>query len=308
MQRWNDCETQDLLAAQSTAASGSATLLMFSLEGGLAPSDSGTPSICPPPVAGPAPSVVRPLEEPRGEVDVPEKNLKRVLALEYVDMAGLVPETWQLEQEGKEECCRHQTRKPQRHGPVSSILLWVESYATLVSVLSTHYAEFTGEFKAYQQTIIRAACNLRHSVGHMCYQRKAARCKRLCWSRIDSTLYHEAFMGRARPLARCAYCSSTNHTSHKCEFAPWIATKQSGAERKGLGNLCGPLTKLRGTGALTRCASFNTSAGCAPMVDGASNTTQHLHVHMLVEEVRRREWVRQKNWLQNSTGWSEHHS
>ena len=95
------------------------------------------------------------------------KNLKRVLALEYVDMAGLVPETWQLDmgQEDKEECCLHQTQKPQRHEPVSSILLWVESYTILVSILSTHYAEFTGEFMVYQQTIIWAACNFKARCG-----------------------------------------------------------------------------------------------------------------------------------------------
>jgi len=48
-------------------------------------------------------------------------------------------------------------------------------------------------------------------------------------------------------------------------------------------------------------------AGCALMVDGVSNTTQRLHVHMLVEEGGRSEWGRQKNWLPNFAGWSEHH-
>ena len=33
----------------------------------------------------------------------------------------------------------------------SSILLWVECYATLVSTLSACYATFVGEFMAYQQ-------------------------------------------------------------------------------------------------------------------------------------------------------------
>lgn len=215
--------------------------------------------MCPLPVAGPAPAVVRPLEEPRGEMDVPEKIKKRVLALEYVDMAELVPETWQLGQEDKEECCRHQTQKLQRRGTVSSILLWVECYATLVSILSSRYAEYTGEFMAYQQTIIRAARNFEGTAWvtyDMCYRRKAARCKSLCWSRIDSTLYHEAFTGRARPLARCAYCLSTNHTSHQCEFAPRITTKQSGPEGKGLGNLCGLFNKVEGNRCTYKMCKF----------------------------------------------------
>ena len=71
---------------------------------------------------------------------VPPKLKKRILDLEYVDMAELVPDTWRLQEVDEGKCC-HKTHHTPRRGPVKDILLWVECYATLVSVLTTQYAD-----------------------------------------------------------------------------------------------------------------------------------------------------------------------
>ena len=53
----------------------------------------------------------------------PQKILKRIRELDYIEMAELVPDNWRYGEE-KQKCC-HQTRCSQCRGPVSDILLWI---------------------------------------------------------------------------------------------------------------------------------------------------------------------------------------
>ena len=65
---------------------------------------------------------------PRGEtantlsITLPQKLSQRILQLEYIEMAELIPETWGLEPEGVAPCC-HQSRRQFCRGPVVDILL-----------------------------------------------------------------------------------------------------------------------------------------------------------------------------------------
>ena len=66
---------------------------------------------------------------------LPSKLVKKIVSLEYVDMAELRPESWLLEEEGQqqEKCC-HAPRR--RKMPVKDILTWVQCFASYVSVLA----------------------------------------------------------------------------------------------------------------------------------------------------------------------------
>ena len=139
-------------------------------------------------------------------------------------MTELLPETWQYEILTKDQsgCC-HQTQLMKKKAPITNLLLWLECYATLVSVLATKFPSYTPEFMAYQQTIIKAAGNFEGSAWatyDMCYRRKASRTRSLCWSQIDSALYHELFTGRARAIPRCTLCLSRNHMAPNCPLFP----------------------------------------------------------------------------------------
>ena len=76
---------------------------------------------------------------------------------------------------------------------------------------------------AYQQTILKAH---RSYVGEgwivydSCYRQRASVTKPLDWGIADFTLYNETFMGRAKAVARCCYCSSDYHASWDCDYAP----------------------------------------------------------------------------------------
>ena len=154
-------------------------------------------------------------------LSIPPKLVKRILELEFIDMGELLPDTWQIQDQEDQKCC-HQ-RPGRRRGPILDILLWVECFSTMVSVLSTCFPHKTPQLMAYQHTIIKAH---RAFTGNgwitydTCYRRKAAVLKTLDWGVVDFTLYNETFTGRAKSIPRCRHCLSEHHQSEECSYAP----------------------------------------------------------------------------------------
>ena len=77
------------------------------------------------------------------------------------------------------------------------------------------------QFMAYLRTITRASRNFDGTVWasyDMAYRRQAANQHSLDWGIIDSALYNEAFMGRARLISRCRFCLADSHDSRECCF------------------------------------------------------------------------------------------
>ena len=117
-------------------------------------------------------------------------------------MAELLPD------DEPNKCCHEEWRPPKR-GPVTDILLWVECFSIMATVL-------TSDFFTYQKTIVHASRSFSgdHWVTYdLCYRRQAAVRKTLQWLQIDFSLYNETFTGRAKPLPCCKYCLSEHHTS-----------------------------------------------------------------------------------------------
>ena len=143
--------------------------------------------------------------------------VKKILALEFIDMWELLPESWRLEST-ESGCCN--PRRPRR-GLVTSFPLWVECYASLVAILAARYPEKTPHFMAYLRTITRASRNFDGTAWasyDMAYRRQAANQRSLDWGIIDSALYNEAFTGRARLISRCRFCLADSHDSRECSF------------------------------------------------------------------------------------------
>ena len=154
-------------------------------------------------------------------VALPPKLVQKILSLEFIEMAELVPESWGADVEPS--LCCHQGRRLSRRGPVTDILLWLECYSSLVAALATRYPQHIGDFMAYQATIIKAHRNFEGTawvVYDRCYRRRAAARKSLEWAKIDTALYNEAFTGRARSVPRCQYCLSLDHADYECPASP----------------------------------------------------------------------------------------
>ena len=145
--------------------------------------------------------------------DIPPRVVKKILNLEYVDMTELLPEYWGAE-EPESHCCSNQLSKASRRGPVTDILVWLDCYASLVSVLCSAHPHKFPHFMAYQWTIIRAHRMFtgdRWVIYDACFRRTAANKKSLDWGIKDNDLYNETFTGRAKSIAQCSICLSELH-------------------------------------------------------------------------------------------------
>ena len=148
---------------------------------------------------------------------IPPKLAKKILDLEYVDMAELVPDSWHLQEVEQSKCC-HQPRRSYRKGPISDILLWIDCYSSMVAVLASKYPAYVPQLMAYQKTIIKAHKSFTGEgwvTYDTCYRRRAAVTKDLNWGEVDFHLYI-----REKSILRCRYCSSEHHTSGECSYAP----------------------------------------------------------------------------------------
>ena len=185
------------------------------------------------------------------------KLVKRILGLEFVEMAELLPETWP---EDNGEAGHHHRRT--RHPPVTEILTWLECFASMAAVLSTKYPEKAGELWAYQTSILRAARNFEGPAWvayDRQYRREALARRDLNWSACNARLYSEAFTGRAKTVPRCQHCLSTTHEARSCPSNPDLPAAPSAAQT-GHATSSAPTTS--GGGPLTGgqreiCRNFN---------------------------------------------------
>ena len=70
------------------------------------------------------------------------------MALEFVEMRDLMPETWLKEEE---ESARNTLSLPRRRtAPVTNILQWLQCYAGMVGVLSQKFPQMVPELMVYQ--------------------------------------------------------------------------------------------------------------------------------------------------------------
>ena len=147
---------------------------------------------------------------------LPEPTRKRILNLEYVDMADLRPEAWLLPSdcEGDSTFQRLFRRRKQ---PVTDIATWVQCYTALVSVLVEQFPQYIKHFLSYLSTIVSKSSNKNLSwvAYDAAYRRKAANMKSLCWGVIDVNLYTTWFSGLGQ-MPTCSQCLSNDHDSSSC--------------------------------------------------------------------------------------------
>ena len=136
-------------------------------------------------------------------------------------MSELIPDSWRFSEE-ETKCC-HAPRRSSKRGPITNILLWLDCYSTMASVLISKFSDKAQELWAYQRTIIVAQRDFEGDAWvtyDTCYRRQAANRKSLDWSRLDFRLYNQAFAGRARTKNRCKLCLSEFHITADCPLAP----------------------------------------------------------------------------------------
>ena len=92
---------------------------------------------------------------------LPKHLCKRILNLEYIEMADLHPEAWLFEEESTNKTLA--TMFKRREDPVTSIQLQAQCYTPLVAVLAQEHTDSPppppSYFMVYLATIIRAHHN-----------------------------------------------------------------------------------------------------------------------------------------------------
>ena len=137
------------------------------------------------------------------------KAVKKILALEFVEMSELRGDVWP-DDTPADTPAQRRPAKP----PVITIKSWLECYSRMAAVLVSRFPEKAPELWAYQCTIMKAAHDY-DGANWVAYDRLFRRDmlarKDLNWSVPNTRLYNEAFTGRARSIPRCPHCLADDH-------------------------------------------------------------------------------------------------
>ena len=151
----------------------------------------------------------------------PPKVVRKILDLEFVEMAELKTDIWMDDQPPTDVA--QPARRPTGRPLITDIRIWLECYSRLASVLCTRFPEKAAELWAYQATITRAAHNY-EGANWVAYDRQYRRemlaKKDLNWSQPNTRLYNEAFTGRAKNIPRCPHCLGEDHAAPSCPHNP----------------------------------------------------------------------------------------
>ena len=157
-----------------------------------------------------------------GVVPVPEKLIKKIWALEYVEMSQLLPEAWIQDNhfESSAHCCHDSGHARHSHQKdVSSIFSWLQCYGTLVSVIAHKFPTKLPQLMAYQSIIIRCYTDYEGD-GWLAYdrafRRKAAYEKCLDWSKLNTSFYQFCLAGNVKKTVACRLCLRQDHKSADC--------------------------------------------------------------------------------------------
>ena len=193
--------------AQLAAAAAAAHVSM-----GTGPTVQGATPLQPQPQV-PQPSTYSPTSR------LPRKLVERIVKLEFVEMSEMLPETWVPESQDT----LGGPRRISRRGPITDILVWVECFSLMAAVLAEKFPAKAPQLWAYLRRIVHAARNYQGSAWvayDRLYRRQALAHHSLDWAQEDSALYNEAFVGHARPIARCRHCLSEFHAAEACPELP----------------------------------------------------------------------------------------
>ena len=126
--------------------------------------------------------------------ELPSKLIIKILDLEYIDMAELLPDYWDVKEDGSSRCS---------HSHCSQCKY--PSYSSLVLLLTTRYP---------------------HHMGH--FMQGSSQYKIIGKGESWFNLYNETLTGREEAISWCVHCSSELHSSAPCPEKPHSTNPRSG--------------------------------------------------------------------------------
>ena len=170
---------------------------------------------------------------------VPPKLVRKIQALEFVEMRELLPDNL-APVERLEALPVHMgqsARNPEQR-EIASLHTWTSSFATYVAVLSQAHPSRVVDMLAYMRIIIREA-HKHGGMGWLTYDAVFRRNQQgldTPWNIIDPSLHTAYIAGQNRqPITPRRHCHETDHGAEDCALAPIIpATTPTPAGENGI--------------------------------------------------------------------------
>ena len=139
---------------------------------------------------------------------VPAKLVKRIQALEFVEMRELLPDNMALSARllGLPSPAR-QENYPQRE--IAGILPWTCAFTTYVAVVAQAHPERVKDMLAYMRLVVGAAQKFKEGRGWLTYD----------------TVFRQNNQGpgaRWDAVVICRYCTGADHPAESCALAPFF--------------------------------------------------------------------------------------
>ena len=157
---------------------------------------------------------------------IPEKLVRHIQLLDYVDLAELLPDNMELQRLADTES-RHGSGQWQPRW-VNSLITWVQCFVTYATMVAEAHPHRMRNLMAYLRMIVRQA--QRHGGDgwrsyDVLFRKIAAANSALRWGQPLPSLYPTPFLAaRASAAASCENCGKRDHRSKECTLSPVTAS------------------------------------------------------------------------------------
>ena len=228
-----------------------------------------------------------------GPLPIPEKLVKKIIKLEFIEMHELLPEFWLCDKEESKTLLGLPRRKK---ATITNIFQWLQCFSATMGMLARAYPQMVPDLMAYQATIIRCYQDfeeLHWAQYNRMYRRQVSITKDLQWGKVDATLYSKCFAGKARRRTMWSYCLTDNHATNECPDHPsnmawpWSVPQSRPQEQTTFSSWrqpdVQPLRSKQGYGTcdLSRC-TYNPYK-FLHICSVYTSATEHWHIVMLTE-------------------------
>ena len=162
---------------------------------------------------------------------VPAKLVKRIQALEFVEMRELLPDNMALSARlaGLPSSSRQESYLQRE---IAGIFPWTCAFTTYVAVVAQARPERVKYMLAYMRLVVGTAQKFKEGRGWLTYDtvfRQNNQGPGARWDALDPSLYAAYVGGQGVPaVVICRYCTGADHPAESCALAPFFpSTKAS---------------------------------------------------------------------------------
>ena len=161
---------------------------------------------------------------------VPAKLVKRIQALEFVEMRELLPDNMALAERLDALPLLGHPSKQTEQREIGSLITWVSTFSTYVAIVSVAHPERVCDMLAYMRLIVREA-HKHGGRGWLTYDavfRRNQQGTAQYWNILDPSLHTAYIAGQSLPSrVPCRHCNETDHSMDECALAPMVPAVRS---------------------------------------------------------------------------------